>query len=100
MIFCFYNSHNRISGAGIGGLTLSSALGCMKVEPKVKIDIYEASSHISEIGAGIGMWKRPWEILKSIGLEDTLLKFLLRPPDDVSRACHIYCLQLPITELT
>ena len=98
MNFLPYNLQNRISGAGIGGLTLSSALGYMKVEPKVKIDIYEASPHISEIGAGIGMWKRPWEILKSIGLEDTLLKFLLHPPDDVSRACHMYSLQLPLTE--
>ena len=74
---------------------MSSALGCLKVESKVKIDIYEASSHISEIGAGIGMWKRPWEILKSIGLEDTLLKFLLRPPDDVSRACYLLLVIAP-----
>ncbi|KAF8803473.1 salicylate hydroxylase [Phlegmacium glaucopus] len=73
-----------IVGAGIGGLTLSSALGFLKVESQVKIDIYEASSHISEIGAGINMWKRTWEILKNIGLEGTLLKFLPRPPDDIS----------------
>ena len=96
IFYLIYYSHNRISGAGIGGLTLSSALGCLKVDPQVKIDIYEAASHISEVGAGIVMWKRPWEILKNIGLEDSLLKFLPRPPDDASRACHIFCLQLPI----
>jgi len=76
-----------IVGAGIGGLALSSAL---KVGPEIKVDIYEASSHISEIGAGINMWKRTWEILRSIGLGDTLLKFLPRPPDDISRmAFHV-----------
>jgi 2-polyprenyl-6-methoxyphenol hydroxylase-like FAD-dependent oxidoreductase len=81
----------RVSGAGIGGLALSSTLGLLEVGPEIKIDIYEASSHISEIGAGIDMWKRTWEILRSIALGDTLLKVLPRPPDDVSRACHISC---------
>ena len=85
----FYLHTEWASGAGIGGLALSSALEFLKVGPQIKIDIYEASSHISEIGAGINMWKRTWEILKSIGLGDTLLKFLPRPPDDISRAYHI-----------
>ena len=71
-------------------MALSSTLGFLKVGPEIKIDIYEASSHISEIGAGINVWKRTWEILRSIGLGDTLLKFLPHPPDDVSCACHIY----------
>jgi len=66
-------------------LTLSSTLGFLKVDSQIKIDIYEASSHISEIGAGIGLWKRTWDILKNIGLEDALLKFLLCPPDDIYR---------------
>jgi hypothetical protein len=83
-----HHSH-RVSGAGIGGLTLSSTLEFLKVGSQVKIDIYEASSHISQVGAGINMWRRTWEIIKSIGLEDTLLKFLPRPPDDISRECHI-----------
>ena len=83
------NEFIEVSGAGIGGLTLSSTLGFLKVGPEIKIDIYEASSHISEIGAGINMWKRTWGIIRSIGLGDSLLKFLPRPPDDISRACHI-----------
>lgn len=80
-----------IVGAGIGGLALSSALGFMqKDSPFIQIDIYEASSHIAEIGAGINLWKRGWEIMKNVGLEDALLKFIPCPPDDTSRlAFHV-----------
>ena len=85
------NDFTKASGAGIGGLALSSALGFLKVGPEVKIDIYEATSQMSEIGAGINMWKRTWEILRSIGMGDALLKFLPHPPDDISRAFHISC---------
>ena len=41
--------------------------------------------------AGINIWKRTWEIIRNIGLGDALLKFLPRPPDDISRARHISC---------
>lgn len=60
----------------------------MQKEPFTQIDIYEASSHISEIGAGIHLWKKSWEILKNVGLEDALLKFIPCPPDDTSSSCH------------
>lgn len=92
IIFNLINSQSEfieVSGAGIGGLALSSALGFLKAGPEIKVDIYEASSQISEIGAGINIWRRTWEILRSIGLGDTLLKFLPHRPDDISRACHI-----------
>ena len=92
LFFISQNGFIEVSGGGIGGLALSSTLAFLKVGPEIKVDIYEASSHISEIGAGINMWKRTWEILRSIGLGDTLLRFLPRPPDDVSRAYHISCL--------
>ncbi|KAF8148009.1 salicylate hydroxylase [Crassisporium funariophilum] len=51
----------------------------------VDVDIYEASSNISAIGAGINFWPRSWEIMKNIGLESTLVKFLAAPPDDTTR---------------
>ena len=85
------NDFIEVSGAGIGGLALSSTLRFLNVGSEVTIDIYEAASHISEIGAGINMWKRTWEILRSTGLGDTLLEFLPHPPDDIARACHISC---------
>ena len=66
------------SGAGIGGLTLSAALRSMNHEKNLDINIYEASSRISEIGAGINVWARTWGIAKAIGLEKKLARFLPR----------------------
>lgn len=73
------------SGAGIGGLTLSTALKAMEMDQKLEIDIYEASSQVSEIGAGIGFWPRGWSIFKTLGLEESLLKIVPRPPNDNPR---------------
>ncbi|KDR79470.1 hypothetical protein GALMADRAFT_1241914 [Galerina marginata CBS 339.88] len=74
-----------IIGAGIGGLTLSAALGFLNDEQDLEINIYEASSHISEIGAGINFWPRAWNVLCSIGLEKKLLRILPQAPDDSIR---------------
>ena len=64
------------SGAGIGGLTLSAALRSMNHEKNLDINIYEASSRISAIGAGINVWARTWGIAKAIGLEEKLTRLL------------------------
>jgi len=69
-------------GAGIGGLSLSAGLGHMSKDRKLNINIYEAASHISEIGAGINVWPRTWSIYKALGLEDVLLPLLPEAPDD------------------
>ena len=54
-------------------MTLSSTLEYLKIDnDRVKVDIYEASSHISEIGTGIGMWWRTWEILKNVGFTEPI----------------------------
>ncbi|KAF8900762.1 hypothetical protein CPB84DRAFT_1847209 [Gymnopilus junonius] len=74
-----------IVGAGIGGLTLSVALGAMKKEKSnLEISIYEASTCISNIGAGIDFWPRTWKIMKSIGLQEDLLRLLPQVPDGSS----------------
>ncbi|KIM41421.1 hypothetical protein M413DRAFT_445432 [Hebeloma cylindrosporum] len=74
-----------IVGAGIGGLALSVALGFMDHENRLDIKLYEASSSISEIGAGINFWPRTWAILKTIGLEELLIRLLPQEPDDSPR---------------
>ncbi|KAF9472677.1 salicylate hydroxylase [Pholiota conissans] len=75
-----------IIGAGISGLTLSHALDVFAERyPSLQIDIYEASSVLSEIGAGINIWPRTWRILKTLGLEEPLLNFLPHIPDDLPR---------------
>ncbi|KJA21956.1 hypothetical protein HYPSUDRAFT_67299 [Hypholoma sublateritium FD-334 SS-4] len=73
-----------IIGAGIGGLTLSAALGALS-KNDLEIDIYESAACISEIGAGITLWPRVWEIMNAIDLGQPLLQFLQRPPDDTAR---------------
>ncbi|KAH9939767.1 FAD/NAD-P-binding domain-containing protein, partial [Epithele typhae] len=57
-------------GAGLGGLLM--ALVIQKDCPDVEVTIYESHAELTEVGAGIGVWPRVWEILKYVGLEDTL----------------------------
>ncbi|KAJ7464344.1 hypothetical protein FB451DRAFT_1352780 [Mycena latifolia] len=60
-----------ICGAGIGGLTLAVALSQY---PDIDIEVYEAATTLAEVGAGIGIWPRPWQIIRLLGLERDLLK--------------------------
>ncbi|KAJ3567136.1 hypothetical protein NP233_g6562 [Leucocoprinus birnbaumii] len=53
-----------IVGAGIVGLTLAVALNAFDSERKIIVDLYESAPELSEIGAGINIWPRTWEILK------------------------------------
>ena len=69
-------------GGGIGGLTLAAALRSMGNEEKLDVHIYESSSVIAEIGAGISFWPRSWHIMKEIGAHDKLFGLLSEVPDD------------------
>ena len=40
----------------------------------VEVDIYESAHELTEIGAGVAMWPRIWEIVRYLGLEDELLE--------------------------
>ncbi|KAJ4490652.1 hypothetical protein J3R30DRAFT_3751372 [Lentinula aciculospora] len=60
-----------ICGAGIGGLTFALALSRF---PDIDINIYEGARALTEVGAGIGIFPRPWKIIKMLGLEADLLK--------------------------
>jgi hypothetical protein len=69
-----------LSGGGIGGLTLAFALS---KSPDISVDIYEAASKFTEIGAGIGVWWRTRQVLKSLGLEEDAIRLLhFRPGED------------------
>ncbi|KIK66776.1 hypothetical protein GYMLUDRAFT_69871 [Collybiopsis luxurians FD-317 M1] len=71
--------HIAIIGGGIGGLTFGVALkGCSNIQ----VDLYEQAHRITEIGTGITVWPRTWEILKSLGLEEQLKAQLPEEPDD------------------
>lgn len=58
------------SGGGIGGFAFAIALG--KTGAPVDIDIYDSEQDLNQIGAGIGFWPRAWEIMKILGLEESL----------------------------
>jgi hypothetical protein len=62
-----------VSGGGVGGLTLAFALS---KSPDIRVDVYEAASKFTEIGAGIGLWWRTRQVLKSLGLEEDVVRLL------------------------
>ena len=66
-----------LSGGGVGGLTLAYALS---KSPDICIDVYEAASKFTEIGAGIGIWWRTRQVLKSLGLEEDVIRLLTFHP--------------------
>ncbi|KAJ3801024.1 hypothetical protein GGU11DRAFT_741946 [Lentinula aff. detonsa] len=68
-----------ICGGGIGGLCAALALSRYD---DIDVDVYESASSFSEVGVGIGIWPRVWQILKELGLEDALLKVALEQPSN------------------
>jgi NAD(P)-binding Rossmann-like domain len=68
-----------LSGGGVGGLTLAYALS---KSPDIRIDVYEAASKFTEIGAGIGVWWRTKQVLTSLGLEEDIIRLLPLHPSE------------------
>ncbi|KAJ7923468.1 hypothetical protein B0H13DRAFT_1979915 [Mycena leptocephala] len=68
-----------ICGAGIGGLTLAVALSQY---PDIDVEIYESAAMLAEVGAGVGIFPRPWKIIRMLGLEQDLLKTCEKKPQD------------------
>jgi 2-polyprenyl-6-methoxyphenol hydroxylase-like FAD-dependent oxidoreductase len=72
--FTFFLFHRYLkinySGGGIGGLGFAVAIS--KICPDIDVYIYESAPSFSEVGAGIGVWPRVWDTLKTLGLEDDL----------------------------
>ncbi|TBU21578.1 FAD/NAD(P)-binding domain-containing protein [Dichomitus squalens] len=61
-----------IVGAGLGGLLF--ALFLQKHAEDIEVDIYESAHELTELGAGVAMWPRVWELIKYLGLEEELLE--------------------------
>ncbi|RXW17572.1 hypothetical protein EST38_g8284 [Candolleomyces aberdarensis] len=61
-----------ICGAGIGGLTAALALSR---SPDIEVQVYEGAQKLAELGAGIGLFSRPWELIRKLGLDAELLKY-------------------------
>ncbi|GLB41440.1 putative salicylate hydroxylase [Lyophyllum shimeji] len=68
-----------ICGAGIGGLTAAVALSAYR---DIDVEVYEAATELAEVGAGIGIFPRAWEVIRRLGLEDELLQYTDVKPED------------------
>ncbi|KAF8966624.1 FAD/NAD(P)-binding domain-containing protein [Flammula alnicola] len=66
-----------IVGGGIGGLTLAVAISRLNIDKFIQVDIYEAAAKLTQVGAGISLWPRGWEILKDLGLDDDLAPHII-----------------------
>ncbi|KAH9951522.1 FAD/NAD-P-binding domain-containing protein [Amylocystis lapponica] len=66
------------SGGGIGGLFLAVALSRYS---DIQVDLYEAAERFREIGAGVMIWSRTWEILTSLGLAPDFARVAHAVPD-------------------
>lgn len=84
-----YRSERTVSGAGIGGLTFAVSL--RKFCKNVTVDIYESAAMFAEIGAGIGLWPRVWEVMKSLGLNEDLQAIGSGIDNDLCMSSWIYC---------
>ncbi|KAF9077898.1 salicylate hydroxylase [Rhodocollybia butyracea] len=71
-----------IVGGGLGGLACALAL---KNCPRIELDLYEQTTQITEIGAGVAVWPRTWDILKTLGLESDLSVLLKEPPSNTQK---------------
>ncbi|KAJ7097196.1 hypothetical protein B0H15DRAFT_33887 [Mycena belliarum] len=76
-----------ICGAGIGGLTLAVALSQY---PDIEVEVFEGATTLSEVGAGIGIFPRPWKIIRMLGLErDLLMACEMKPTEGPVSAFNI-----------
>jgi len=74
----FLHFHSR--GGGIGGLTLAVALSRLDLDELVQVDIYESAAKLTQIGSGITLSSRGWDIIKDLSLDEDL-KSRLRPEE-------------------
>ncbi|KII86083.1 hypothetical protein PLICRDRAFT_165768 [Plicaturopsis crispa FD-325 SS-3] len=64
-----------VCGGGVGGMLCALALSQF---PDIEVDIYEATAHFGEVGAGIGIWPRTWDILEKLGVHTDLEQLVRR----------------------
>jgi salicylate hydroxylase len=60
-------------------VTLAFALS---KSPDICVDVYEAASQFTEVGAGIGLWWRTRQVLKALGLEEDIARLLTFTPSE------------------
>ncbi|THH08560.1 hypothetical protein EW145_g2621 [Phellinidium pouzarii] len=61
-----------ICRSGIAGLTAAIAISHFSSEKDIQVNIYEAAQEITEIGAGIGLYKRPRNVMNYLYFREHL----------------------------
>ena len=69
-----------IVGGGIGGLTAACALQQRGME----VSVYERSTELREVGAGLQLGPNAVKVLDALGFRDALSRFACEPADMVS----------------
>jgi salicylate hydroxylase len=103
-VFRAASAHNvniLYSGCGIGGLALAAFISRFAQHPegRIAVDIYEAKSEVSTIGAGVAIWKRSWQVLQDLGFEEEIVKKGFKVPKDGECGCHQMQLLYMLTTL-
>src|SRR5262245_18300729 len=69
------SKHEAVVGAGIGGLATVLAL----LKRGLDVEVYEQSSELKEVGAGIQISSNGTRVLFALGLEAALAQVQVRP---------------------
>lgn len=72
------SDEHALSGGGLGGLTLALALAN---SADITVAVYEQAPAPAELGASVGVLRRPYLALKDMGLADILAE-VTRIPDE------------------
>ena len=55
---------------------MAVALTRLNITDTIQVDIYESAAKLTQVGAGITIWPRGWEIIRELGLEDGLAPYI------------------------
>ncbi len=69
-----------LRGGGIAGITLAIALAQSSTTKTMSVHLYEAAPKFTETGAGIAMFRRPWQVMKRLNLGEEI-KTVANIPD-------------------
>lgn len=63
---------------------MAVAITRLNLADKIQVDIYEAAAKLTQVGAGITLWPRGWEIIRDLDLEDGLAEHV-SPPQEIPK---------------
>ncbi len=86
----FLKSWAGIRGGGIAGITLAIALTRLSTTRTTSVHLYEAAPKFTETGAGIGMFRRPWQIMKRLDLGEEIKTVANIPDPEDGLSMHAY----------